>query len=66
MLKASGLAAGKGVLIPETTDEAVAAVDTILVEKKFGAASLPLVVEECIEGEEVSVLAFTDGYTGKC
>jgi phosphoribosylamine--glycine ligase len=61
VVKADGLAAGKGVIICRTEREALAAVDLILVEKAFGAAGARVVVEEFLEGEEASFLAFTDG-----
>lgn len=84
VLKASGLAGGKGVLIPETVEEAVAGLKEIMVANVFGAAGphhypftqyitllnkwimIPgseVVVEELLVGPEVSVLAFSDGYT---
>ncbi|KAI1789761.1 aminoimidazole ribonucleotide synthetase [Ganoderma leucocontextum] len=63
VLKASGLAAGKGVLLPETVDEAIAGLKTIMVDNVFGAAGNEVVVEELLTGPEVSVLAFSDGYT---
>ncbi|KAI8980765.1 aminoimidazole ribonucleotide synthetase [Trametes punicea] len=63
VLKASGLAAGKGVLLPETVDEAVAGLKEIMVDNVFGAAGQEVVVEELLTGPEVSVLAFSDGYT---
>ncbi|KAF9317472.1 Bifunctional purine biosynthetic protein ade1 [Podila horticola] len=63
VLKASGLAAGKGVLIPTTKEEAYQGVDQILVDKVFGSAGNELVVEEFMEGQELSILAFSDGYT---
>jgi phosphoribosylamine--glycine ligase len=61
VLKADGLALGKGVLICQTKDEALKGVQDIMVDKKFGAAGDQLVVEEFIEGPEVSVLSFCDG-----
>ena len=63
VLKASGLAAGKGVLIPETTDEAIAGLREIMVDNVFGDAGSQVVIEELLEGPELSVLAFCDGYT---
>ncbi|KIJ54288.1 hypothetical protein M422DRAFT_73781 [Sphaerobolus stellatus SS14] len=63
VLKASGLAAGKGVLIPENTDEALDALKLIMVDQAFGDAGSEVVVEEYLEGPELSVLAFSDGYT---
>ncbi|KAI8377475.1 phosphoribosylglycinamide synthetase [Radiomyces spectabilis] len=63
VLKASGLAAGKGVLIPTTKEEAIAGLKSIMVDREFGAAGDEVVVEEYLEGEELSVLAFSDGYT---
>lgn len=63
VVKADGLAAGKGVLICETKAEAEAAVDDILVDNKFGSAGSRVVVEEFLTGQEVSMLAFTDGKT---
>lgn len=55
VVKASGLAAGKGVVVAETRDEACAAVDMILGGKKYGQASNTIVVEEKLAGEEISV-----------
>lgn len=63
VVKADGLAAGKGVLICETKAEAEAAVDDILIDNKFGSAGSRVVVEEFLTGQEVSMLAFTDGKT---
>ncbi len=61
VVKASGLAAGKGVIVPETTDEAAAAVRAMLVERRFGSAGEQILLEERLYGREVSVLAFCDG-----
>ncbi|KXS20885.1 phosphoribosylamine--glycine ligase [Gonapodya prolifera JEL478] len=63
VLKASGLAAGKGVLLPETQQEALEGLKAIMVDKEFGIAGTEIVIEEYLEGEEVSVLAISDGYT---
>lgn len=61
--QASGLADGKGVLLPTSTTEAVAALHLLLNTEVFGGAGKEVVVEQYIEGEEVSVLAFCDGVT---
>ena len=63
VLKADGLAAGKGVLLCHDVDEALAAIDMIMVDKKFGDAGDRIVVEDWLEGEEASFLVFTDGHT---
>ena len=63
VLKADGLALGKGVLICNTLEEAAAGVKTIMEDKKFGAAGNRMVVEEFMTGREVSVLSFVDGRT---
>lgn len=63
VIKASGLAAGKGVILPETRDEAMAALKAIMLDRQFGAAGDALIIEERLSGEEVSLLAFTDGVT---
>lgn len=61
VVKASGLAAGKGVIVPGDVAEAEAAVRSMLSEGAFGAAGAEVVIEERLEGPEVSVLAFCDG-----
>ena len=63
VLKADGLALGKGVLICNTLEEALAGVDEIMLDKKFGAAGNRMVIEEFMTGREVSVLSFVDGKT---
>ena len=63
VVKADGLAAGKGVIVCQNKSEAFAAVDLIMVDKKFGQAGERIIIEECLQGEEVSVLVFTDGET---
>lgn len=63
VVKADGLAAGKGVIVAATTDEAKEAVDRILQDKAFGSAGNSIVVEACLQGEEASFIAFTDGKT---
>lgn len=63
VLKADGLALGKGVLICNTLEEALAGVDTIMRDKKFGDAGNRMVIEEFMTGREVSVLSFVDGKT---
>ena len=63
VVKADGLAAGKGVIVAMDMETALAAVKDILGDKKFGNAGSRVIIEEYLEGEEVSVLAFTDGKT---
>ena len=65
VLKADGLALGKGVLICNTLEEAKDGVKELMLDKKFGAAGNRIVIEEFMTGREVSVLAFTDGHTIK-
>ncbi len=65
VVKADGLALGKGVIIAQTIEDAVAAVKEIMEDKKFGDSGNHIVVEEFLTGPEVSVLAFTDGKTVK-
>lgn len=63
VVKADGLAAGKGVIVAQTTKEAKEAVDLIMTERAFGDAGDRVVVEEFLKGEEASFIAFTDGKT---
>ena len=63
VLKADGLALGKGVLICQDKEEAVAGVKEIMQDKKFGSAGNKMVIEEFMTGREVSVLSFVDGNT---
>lgn len=66
VLKADGLALGKGVLICNTLEEAKEGVKTLMLDKQFGTAGDTIVIEEFMTGREVSVLAFCDGKTVKC
>ncbi|MDY0291971.1 MAG: phosphoribosylamine--glycine ligase [Desulfuromonadaceae bacterium] len=61
VVKADGLAAGKGVILAQTEAEAIEAIDEILLQRKFGAAGDAVVIEEFLYGEEASFFAFTDG-----
>lgn len=63
VLKADGLALGKGVLICNTLEEALAGLDSIMRDRKFGSAGSRMVIEEFMTGREVSVLSFVDGKT---
>lgn len=63
VLKADGLAAGKGVIIPKTKEEAIGAVAAIMEERVFGASGERIVMEELLTGPEVTVLTFCDGKT---
>ncbi|MDD5069748.1 MAG: phosphoribosylamine--glycine ligase [Candidatus Omnitrophica bacterium] len=63
VVKADGLAAGKGVIVCHDLDQALSAVDEIMVNKKFASSGEKIVVEQCLTGEEASLLVFTDGQT---
>jgi phosphoribosylamine--glycine ligase len=63
VIKADGLAAGKGVIVAQTLQEAKKAINLIMKDKAFGDAGNQVVIEECMVGEEASFLAFTDGKT---
>jgi len=63
VIKASGLAAGKGAMVCPTKDEAFAAIEKALVQKEFGKAGETIVIEQFLEGEEASIIAITDGNT---
>jgi phosphoribosylamine--glycine ligase / phosphoribosylformylglycinamidine cyclo-ligase len=65
VIKASGLAAGKGVIIPTSKKEAHQALKEIMLDRQFGEAGDEVVIEEFLEGDELSVLTFSDGYTIK-
>jgi phosphoribosylamine--glycine ligase len=61
VVKADGLCAGKGVIVCRTTEEALDAVNLIMINESFGDAGRKIVVEECLQGEEASFMVFTDG-----
>ncbi|KAI9741977.1 MAG: hypothetical protein M1834_000366 [Cirrosporium novae-zelandiae] len=63
VIKASGLAAGKGVLIPTSKEEAHQSLKEIMLDKQFGDAGNEIVIEEFLTGDELSILSFSDGYT---
>jgi len=63
VIKADGLAAGKGVIVAATLEQAIEAVDSIMCDQTFGEAGSRVVIEECLVGEEASLLTFTDGET---
>src|SRR6185437_7546872 len=63
VVKADGLAAGKGVVVAITEDAALAAIDDMMQERSFGEAGASVVIEECLVGEEVSLFALCDGET---
>jgi phosphoribosylamine--glycine ligase/phosphoribosylformylglycinamidine cyclo-ligase len=65
VVKASGLASGKGVLLPSGKEETMQAVQQIMLQKQFGSAGDTCVIEEYLEGPEASCLAFCDGTTAK-
>lgn len=65
VIKADGLAAGKGVTVAETVEEAEEALRNIMLDKAFGAAGDKVVIEECLVGQEMSILSFVDGTTVK-
>jgi len=61
VVKADGLAAGKGVIVAQSVEEAETAIDSIMVKKIFGGAGERIILEDCLEGEEASILVFSDG-----
>ena len=63
VVKADGLALGKGVIVATTEQEAIDAVNLMMIEKKFGDAGTSVLVEEFLKGEEASIFALTDGKT---
>ncbi len=63
VVKADGLALGKGVVVAQTVEEALEAVRAMMVDKRFGESGSKVVIEECMTGPEVTVLAFCDGTT---
>lgn len=65
VIKASGLAAGKGVVLPKTQEEALVTLKEIMLDRVYGDAGMEVVIEELLEGEEVSILTFSDGHTFK-
>jgi phosphoribosylamine--glycine ligase / phosphoribosylformylglycinamidine cyclo-ligase len=65
VIKASGLAAGKGVIIPASKEEAQKALRGIMLDRQFGNAGNEVVIEEYLDGDELSILTFSDGYSIK-
>lgn len=65
VIKVSGLAAGKGVVLPETPEEAQKELRAIMVDGRFGDAGTEVVIEEFLTGDEISILTFSDGRTFK-
>jgi phosphoribosylamine--glycine ligase/phosphoribosylformylglycinamidine cyclo-ligase len=63
VIKASGLAAGKGVILPDTAHQAKATLESIMIQRAFGASGSEVVIEERLNGQEVSLMAFSDGET---
>ena len=63
MVKADGLAAGKGAIVCSTRDEALEAIDLIARQREFGSAGDKMIIEDRLEGVEASILAITDGKT---
>ncbi|KAK6864242.1 Bcade5 [Apiospora arundinis] len=63
VIKASGLAAGKGVLMPTTKEEAQQGLKEIMLNREFGSAGDEVVIEECLLGDELSIITFSDGHT---
>ncbi|MBN1794885.1 MAG: phosphoribosylamine--glycine ligase [Candidatus Omnitrophica bacterium] len=61
VIKADGLCAGKGVIVALSEEEALAAVDSIMIDRKFGASGSQILIEELLTGEEASIIAFVDG-----
>lgn len=61
VIKASGLAAGKGVILPADREEALQALDDIMLKQRFGEAGSSVVIEEFLEGQEISILTLSDG-----
>jgi phosphoribosylamine--glycine ligase len=61
VVKADGLASGKGVVVAQSVDEAIAAIDAMMVQHSFGAAGNEVVIEDCLVGEEASLFALCDG-----
>jgi phosphoribosylamine--glycine ligase/phosphoribosylformylglycinamidine cyclo-ligase len=61
VIKASGLAAGKGVVLPKSETEAIEALEDIMLHGKFGTAGASVVIEEYLEGNEISILTLSDG-----
>jgi phosphoribosylamine--glycine ligase/phosphoribosylformylglycinamidine cyclo-ligase len=63
VIKANGVAGGKGVLLPSTKEEAHAGLEKLMLRKEFGSAGEEVVIEEYLDGYELSFLSFSDGYT---